>query len=1080
MRTKTTFLLSLCFMLLSWSATAQRTITGMVSDSETGDALIGASILVVGTSTGAVTDFNGNYSIEVGDDAAELEVSYTGYTSQRVAISASDVIDIQLIPGELLEEIVVTSIGVAQKKDEMGATSATVQTEDIRRSGEVTLLNSMAGKASNVQISRANGDPGAGTTIRIRGANTISGSSNPLIILDGVPISNSTVYGGGNDVTGGRTGGTSQQSRLNDLNPNDIESVQVLKGASAASLWGSRAANGVLVITTKSGKSGKARISYKATRSFDEVNQRYELQDTWGQGRNGSYSPTLAESWGDYIPDRSGGQDGVDQSGQFFEAENGNRYYPIDSKNSRETFVDSNWDQVFQNGGFWQHDLSISGGSDKATYFFSLGRLDQEGIIRASDYGRTNLRLNNKFFLTDWLTVTSKAGYTNSTSNRIQQSSNTAGLLLGLLRTPPDFDNRDYRGTYFNNDGVAFPNRHRAYRRYLGNASNPIYNNPGWTAFEQTGESLVNRFILNTEIDINPANWLTFTLRGGVDSYDDRRTYFFPVGSAGDRNPGILAEDLIREKELNFDALARANFNLTSDIKLNATLGWNINDRQRYVDSYDITGFLVNSDKPTTDLNASSAASNVSNTRKRFIRSNRGYGVLTFDMFDQLFVNFSGGLEAASSVNGTFFYPAVDVAWQFTKSAVTPGDFLSFGKLRASWGKVGVQPLAHRFQTPAESGFSYSTYSDPLDIALFGGGFRVDDDKGNPDLEPEIKTEWEIGTDLRFFKDRLSLGMTYYRNEITGILIDVALTPSSGFDTEYANAASMENEGFEADIDYTIVDKGPWNIGLYGNFATNENLVTDLRGTESINLTPGASVSSRAIAGYPLGVLYGTGSKTDANGNFELDDNGFPQLTDRPIPLGDPNPDWKVGLGFRINYKSFALNVLFDHSQGGIYSPRTLWVLRRFGTTLETANRLTLSQNLVNFDGDVFSSGSVVRGNIEDFGGGPVLLDEAWYRHGIGGGFGDNQAYNFSIFDATWTRLRELSFSYTLNSPWLKEKTKLGSIVFTATGRNIFLWDEIPGVDPEINQTGVSNGIGLDYFTNPSTRSILFSIQVNY
>ena len=393
---------------------------------------------------------------------------------------------------------------------------------------------------------------------------------------------------------------------------------------------------------------------------------------------------------------------------------------------------------------------------------------------------------------------------------------------------------------------------------------------------------------------------------------------------------------------------------------------------------------------------------------------------------------------------------------------------------------MGVQPQAHRFETTAESGFTYSTYSDPLEIALFGGGFRVNDDKGNPDLEPEIKTEWEFGGDFRFFRDRLSLGMTYYQNEITGILIAVALTPSSGFDTEYANAASMENKGFEADITYNLVDDRNLQFNLYGNFATNENTVTNLAGTETINLTPGASVSSRAIVDNPLGVLYGTGSQTNDDGSFILDDNGFPQLTSRPITLGDPNPDWRGGLGFNLSYKNFGLNVLFEHSQGGVFSPRTLWVLRRFGTTQETANRITLDQPLVNFAGETIAAGTTVRGNIEDFGGGPVLLDESWYRTGIGGGFGDNQAYNFSIADATWTRLRELSLSYSLRNDWIKNKTKLGSIVFTATGRNIFVWDDIPGIDPEINQTGVSNGFGLDYFTNPSTRSYLFSIQINY
>ena len=227
-------------------------------------------------------------------------------------------------------------------------------------------------------------------------------------------------------------------------------------------------------------------------------------------------------------------------------------------------------------------------------------------------------------------------------------------------------------------------------------------------------------------------------------------------------------------------------------------------------------------------------------------------------------------------------------------------------------------------------------------------------------------------------------------------------------------------------------------------------------------------------------MLEGTGSQVDENGNFVLDANGFPQLTSTPIVLGDPNPKWTGSLGADLTWKGFAFRILFAHSHGGDYSPRTLWVLRRFGTVQETANRVTLDQDLVNFRGDVIPAGTTVRGNVHDFGGGPVLLDESWYRTGIGGGFGDNQAYNFAIYDATWTRLREVTLSYTLNTPKFREKTRLGSIMFTASGRNLFLWDNIPGVDPEINQSGVNNGFGLDYFTNPSTRSILFSLTISY
>ena len=1068
--------LTLCLILLlavAVNAIAQQTISGTIVDSG-GEALIGVNILEVGTVNGTVTDFDGNYELTVAGPQSEIEVSYTGFETMKFSVANNSMLNLTLNEDvEVLDEIVVSALGFKERKDELGSTASIVQTEDIIRSGESTFLNSLGAKASNVQISRANGDPGAGTTIRIRGANSISGSSSPLIILDGIPVSNGSVYGAGSS----RSGGVSQQSRLNDLNPNDIESVQILKGASAAALWGSRAANGVLVITTKDGKAGKVKIDYTTSLSFDQVHERYDLQTTWGQGRSGVYGPTRAESWGDYIPDRSGGADDVDQSGEFFEAADGTRYYPIENKNSTETFVDSNWDQAFQTGGFLQNDLAISGGTEKTSFFFSLGRLDQEGIVRGSSYDRTNLRLNSKSLLADWLTISTKAGFTNSYSNRIQQNSNTGGLLLGLLRTPPDFDNRDYIGSYTSSSGAITPLRHRSYRRYLGDSDNPTYNNPGWTVFEQTSDTRVNRYTFSGDIDINPTNSTTIKLRGGIDGYDDNRVYFFPIGSAS-RVSGVLEEESLGNLETNFDAILRQNIPINSDVSVQATVGWNYNDRRFKRTSAQIQGFGANVRKPTSDLNAAAEASQYENARTN-IRSNRGYAVLNFDLFDKLFVNLTGSLEASSTVRGQFFYPSADVAYQ----VVTPNDskgILDFLKLRASYGEVGIQAPAHRWETLAEGGFTYSSYSDPLQIALFGGGFRLDDDKGNPDLEPEIKTEFEIGTDMRLFKEKLSLSMTYYQNEITGMIINVDLAPSSGFDTQTLNAAEMENKGFELEADYSLYKKRDFDIGMFLNWGLNRNKVLDLRGTETINLTPGASVSSRAIVGEPLGILYGTSSQMDDAGNLILNEDGFPQLTARPVPLGDPNPDWRGGLGLRVKWKGLFANALIEHSQGGAFSPRTLWVLRRFGTTNETANRMTLTQDLVNFAGDVIPSGTTVRGNVENFGGGDVLLDETWYRTGIGGGFGDNQAYNFSIFDATFTRFKELSVGYVFNGQELREKTKLGSVTLTFTGRNLFLIDDIPGVDPEVNQFGVSNGFGLDYFTNPSTKSFLFSVKISY
>ena len=752
-------------------------------------------------------------------------------------------------------------------------------------------------------------------------------------------------------------------------------------------------------------------------------------------------------------------------------------YKAIDDKNSTQTYVDENFDSVFGTGHALQNDLTISGGGDNSTYFFSLGHLDQDGMIKNATYERTNARLNYEAKLNDKITLSSKMAYTFTKSNRIQQSSNVSGLMLGLLRTPPDFDGRDYKGTYTSSGGTEYVNRGRSYRKPLGQSSNQSYTNPLWTVNEQTSLTKVNRITVTPQLTIKPTNWFSIITRGNVDVADDKRTYFFPVGDASSRANGQFQEDVLDIRNSSLDIIGKANFDLADNINLTATAGWSYNDRKYNRISGNITGFLVNSSKQTTALNTSSEASSFDNYRS-FRRSNRGYGVLNLDVANELFLNVSGALESASTIDGSFFYPAADVAWVLTESAIQ-SDAISFAKLRGSWGQVGVQPSAHKFETLAEGGFGYSTYSDPLDSNLFGGGFRLDNNLGNPNLEPEIKTEWEIGADLRFLDDRMSLSFTYYDKIIEGILLDVTLSPSSGYATQYGNYGEMTNIGMEIDWGYDIIDEADFGLSTAINWSRNDNEVTDLYGTETINLSPGASVSSRAIVGYPLGTLYGTGSKTNPDGSLDLNSNGFPQITSSPIVLGDPNPDWRAGVSMNMRYKKWRLNAVLEHSHGGEFSPRTLWVLNRFGTTAETANRLTLDQPLVNYRGNTIAAGTTVRGNIKDFGGGPVLLDENWYRTGIGGGFGDNQAYNFSIADATWTKLRDLSLSYIWDDSRIKS-LGLSDVILTFTGRDLININEVDGIDPEINTKGVSVAQGVEYFTNPQTKGFLFSLTINY
>ncbi|MGB2398159.1 MAG: carboxypeptidase-like regulatory domain-containing protein, partial [Flavobacteriaceae bacterium] len=333
---------------------AQKVIRGNVSDAN--GPLPGANVIEQGTTNGVSTDFDGNYEITVSDNAGVLEISYTGFLTQSIEIGNQSSIDVILEDDtQLLDEVVVTSLGFTEKKDRLGSTYSVVSTNAVQRSGEPTLANALSGKAAGLSIARTSGDPGAGSRIRIRGGNTILGSSAPLIIVDGSPLNSgiTKIVNGGSSNTGAVNFG----SRLNDLNPADIASVQVLKGASAAALWGSRAANGVIVITTKEGRSGKAKITFSSSYSFDEISDRIPRQNVWGQGWSGSWSSKRAESWGDYIPDRAGGDDAVDTSGGFFTAQNGNVYYPITSKNSRDTFIEENFNAAFQTGTVMQNDL---------------------------------------------------------------------------------------------------------------------------------------------------------------------------------------------------------------------------------------------------------------------------------------------------------------------------------------------------------------------------------------------------------------------------------------------------------------------------------------------------------------------------------------------------------------------------------------------------------------------------------------------------------------------------------------------------------------------------------------------------
>ncbi len=1109
---KLSLVLVLVLFAASWML-AQRTISGVVTDGGNGDPLIGANVIIKGTTTGTVCDVNGAYSLSVPEGANTLVFSYIGYNPTEVELTGSNTLDVTLSEGVLLESVTVNALGLKQNKDKTGSASSTVRGEAMVKSGETGILQGLAGKSSSVVVTRTGGDPGAGAYIQIRGQNTITGNTQPLIVIDGMPVFNSS-FGSNRVATGNQTDGVVQQSRLNDINPDDIESMEILKGAAAAALWGTRAANGVVVITTKKGASGNGKkfdVNFRSTISTDQVNVEHPLQSTWGQGSNGNWVAGTGNTWGDKIADRSGAAnqeadapgkyfdaDGVDMYNGFFEAEGGTKYYNVvpantdvfdasgnllfttgasGGNNSKTVHQDGNRDQVFRNGFFTDNAISIGTGDASSNFLVSYSNLSQKGIIKGnSDYKRNTLRINSSQRFTDYLKLSMNASYANINSNRIQTGSNLSGLYLGYLRTSPDFDNTDYKGTYVSASGVPNLNRQRGYRNHLGTSS-PAYNNPGWTINEQINTSSVNRYMFAPELSFDPTTWLNITGRVGIDNYADTRQTFFPVWSAGSGTSGANDEEIYQETQINTDIFARASHSFSSKVVANVLVGFNLNDRKfRYNRGFN-SNFVIPGAPSTTLDNAAADNTGISNF-KRDIRSNAGYVTVGMDLWNMLNVDLTARTEVASTFTDNIFYPSASAAWRFTQlDGLKQNSTLSFGKLRASYGTVGVQPQPYLTGTDYVGGLIQESWGPNLNADLYGGSFVQSTVQGNPNLQPEKKTEFEIGADLRFIKNRIGLSATYYANTIEGAIFAVDVPASTGFASKWDNAATIENKGFEIDVDADIIKNKDFTWNLFGNWSTNENLVVDLQGVESIFLNGFTGSSSRAVEGQPMGTFWGGLWDRNDAGELILDENGFPQQALEEGIMGDPNPDWRGSLGTGISYKGFTVSALFETMQGNQMWGGTRGVLTYFGRHPDTEGEVTATEDLPTVNGGTIAAGETFRGEVRDFGDGNVALTQAWYQ-GLGGGFGP--VGEQFIYDASWTRLRELSLSYRLSTKGFMEKSKLDYIEIGVTGRNLLLITDFEGQDPDMNLTGASNGRGLDYFSNPGTKSFLFTIKINY
>ena len=1072
------YLFFIAFLTTYSYSFSQKSITGIVYSSTDSEPLVGVTIMVKDKNVGSISSIDGSFSLNLPEDDEVITASFVGFVTQDITIGNQSMISIYLEEDiTQLGEVVVTALGFKEERDKLGLTASKVEGDQISRSAETGLINGMAGKASGLRVTRSSGDPGAGSHIQIRGPVTITSSLQPLIILDGVPIDNST--------GSSATSGVVSQSRLNDINPNDIESIQILKGASAAALWGSQAAKGVIYITTKSGEKGqRPKISFRSVYSVDQINSRHPLQNTFGQGDNGSFNPNSTRSWGDKLSERDGSEDIVDTFGPYFIDQNGIRHYNVLLKNDRTIYDESNFNQIIKNGSYTENTLSISGGGENGTNYFSVGDLNQKGIIRSnSNYRRTTVRFNSTKDLGNWLKITFKNSYSKTVSDRIRKGASSTGLYLGLLRTPADFDNTGYIGDYYlSSSSSPIQGRHRSYRNPTGGRVNAGFNNPNWTINNQENKNSVERFLTNIQFDLNITDWLNIISRTGIDYYQSRTVQYYKPGTVGSTfGQGYFTDGIANNRVFNTDIIARSNFEIGDDIDLSVTLGANLNDRKYLRLGGDIRDFILPIDLQDFS-NAQPENTNVDDFDRQ-MRTAATYFSGNIGLFDMLFLNSNVRVESSSTIGpnaeSVFVYPSVDLAWQFSKLDLFVGSpILTFGKLRLAYGEVGVEPPPYNTQSIYVSPNYSDSYGGSLSTDLFGAGsFTPSQDLGDPNLRPEIKREYEVGTDIRFFDNKVKIGYSYYYNTTDDVFFNLSLANSSGYDELFTNAGKIENKGMEVDFSYDIIQNDDFNVNINANWSYYRNKVLDLKGVESIRLGGLSAVSGRAVEGYPLGVFWGTKFTRSDDGSILLNDNGFPSLAPENGVIGDPHPDWQGGIGTTVTWKDLNLYFLFESYQGADIYAGTKAVLLNYGRHIESGTETTANMDLFDYNGGLITSGSTFRGSIHDFGAGDVALTESWYR-GIGGYFSGVQEQ--FIEDGSWTRLREVTLSYSIRGPSFRKSTKLSSIDLSITGRNLHIWTNFVGNDPDTNLTEVSTTRGIDYFNNPGTKSFVFKITLNY
>ncbi len=1040
-------------------------ITGNVTSAEDGMPIPGVSVQVKGTTIGVASDIDGKYSLAVPQSGTTLTFSFLGFKTQDVVISGRTVIDVVLESDAMaLEEIVVTALGIKKEKKALGYAVQEISSEEIGRTGNADLLGAMQGKTAGVDIKPSSGMPGASSQIVIRGARSFTGNNTPLYVIDGMPVSSTSAYSTGNSVTGADVA-----NRAIDINPSDIESIDVLKGQAAAALYGIRASNGVVIITTKSGKGnkvGKPVVSFSHNSNFSVVSRSPNYQQTYAQGNDGMYDPTSSMAWGSKIvdlpDDPNYGGNTTNPYTTKWGMQQGMYYVPqlndagLNPWLKPQTY--NNWTDYFQTGYGISDNINVSQATEQGSFAVGFSHNNQSGIAQGTGMTRYNAKMNAERKLNDNFTTGFSGNYINSNIDKLSGANDAS--LAGVLAAPASYN---LKGT-----PTHFPGNPYKQIYYRGGS----FDNAYWVTDNNTFNEKTDRFFgnafINFDADLSDKTSINVRYQAGADSYTTHLQDIFGYGARND-SKGVIDNYGMSNTVFNSLLIATFDWKITDDLVFDVMLGNELNNSNSK--GYEESGTDFN----FGGWNHINNANIVTASESQYLNRTVGFfGNLSLSWKSMLYLNATGRNDIVSTMPRgarSFFYPSVSLGFVASEiEAIKDVSWLSFAKVRLSYAEVGQAGNYYQnyYATPSYGGGFWLT--DPILYPIGGvNAYVPSSSQYDPNLKPQNTKSYELGVDLKFLNNRLGVDYTYSNQKVTNQIFPVPLAGSTG-----ASQLVMNGGGVSTDVHEVIFYATPvktldfqWDMSV--NFAKVINMVDELApGVESIFLGGFVTPQVRAGVGRTYPVIYGSTFARDDNGNVLVVDNpgawnhGFP-MAGEPDVIGEVSPDFILNGSTSFSYKSISLSAVFEWKHGGQMYSGSNGLIDLYGVSGITEDReSTFIYEGVKPDG---TPNDIARGGAND----PQGLQDL-YANVL------SDIDEYYIHDNSFVKLRELSLRFQLPRNFYKT-VNVGVSLYA---RNILLWTALRNLDPETSQGNNNMGGSFERFTLPQTTSYGFGIDLTF